>query len=57
MLAETKSRFNQKKRALYELPLVPEVFEENEMSLVNQYVKDKYYVILLPAYFHGELIS
>ena len=43
MLPETKSRFNQKKRALYELPLVPEVFEENEMSLVNQYVKDKYY--------------
>ena len=46
----------QEKRAHYELALIPEVLERNEISGADQCVQDKCNQIMsLPAYFHGEV--
>ena len=48
--------FCQEKRAHYELVLITEVLERNEINGADQCVQDKCnHIMSLPAYFHGEV--
>ena len=48
--------FCQEKRAHYELALIPEVLERNEINGADQCVQDKCnHIMSLLAYFHGEV--